>query len=182
MNRGTEVGIALQRMESWLRHKLRRRQIRWQDQDDIIQLVRTKLWLEITRKDPLPSFCGLNNYYLGMTSISNFEIDSQLRRVSMMKWQISEHFGRKHNRINLMFMPADNATLLSISSRKNDYRILDSYEELNSVCRTEREQRVLDLYVADFSSSQIAEALGIERTTVNRTLKRLAQRLSARNN
>ena len=79
---------------------------------------------------------------------------------------------------------ADLARLAEIMAGDNQVRLQELYDALSKALReevTDRQRQVLFLYyVQGLNMRQIAEALGIERSTVSRTLKRGEERLRHR--
>ena len=79
---------------------------------------------------------------------------------------------------------ADLARLADIMAGDNQDRLEDLYASLSHALReevTHRQRQVLFLYyVQGLNMRQIAEALGVERSTVSRTLKRGEERLRHR--
>ena len=79
---------------------------------------------------------------------------------------------------------ADLARLAEIMAADNQTRIQELHEALAKALReevTDRQRQVLFLYyVQGLNMRQIAEALGVERSTVSRTLKRGEERIRHR--
>ena len=79
---------------------------------------------------------------------------------------------------------ADLARLAEIMAGDNQARLQELYDALAAALReevTDRQRQVLFLYyVQGLNMRQIAEALGVERSTVSRTLKRGEERLRHR--
>ena len=79
---------------------------------------------------------------------------------------------------------ADLARLAEIMAGDNQVRLQELYDALSKALReevTDRQRQVLFLYyVQGLNMRQIAEALGVERSTVSRTLKRGEERIRRR--
>ena len=79
---------------------------------------------------------------------------------------------------------ADLARLAEIMAEDNQNRIQEIHDALAKALReevTDRQRQVLFLYyVQGMNMRQIAEALGVERSTVSRTLKRGEERIRRR--